>query len=141
MPFDTEYSVDNESFVKNGDSVFYKSFDEAEKDEGINILEPGYIPDGLEIEQLNFYNSDNNRLGQIYFNNSNISFTITISGVVTDDIKSYTQQKTIKEINCYFVEMEDVNLVQVYFEHDGNLYDITYNSKDELVKIIESLKE
>ncbi len=141
MPFDTEYSVDNESFVKNGDSVFYKSFDKAEKGEGINILEPKYIPDNSEISELNFYDLDNQRTGNIIFENSNVSFTVTINGVVIDEIKSNIQPEIINDFECYFVIMDDINLVQVYFEHDGNLYRITYNSKDELVKMIESLKE
>lgn len=141
-PFDVWYNQGNDSEIHNNGTVIYKSFDEAEKGEGINILEPGYLPDDSEFADISFYSDEyNKRIGDVRFTNIEIPFTVVKDSCVTEDIKSYTYEENIGSNVCYFVEMEDVNLVQVYFEHDGNLYDITYNSKDELVKIIESLKE
>ena len=141
-PFDTWFEHGEDTVVRVDGTHIYQSFNEAEKAEGINILEPEYIPGGLNVEYINFYNNENDkRICDIFFTDVGVSFAITTNSIITDDIKSYTYKEKVGEFDCFFVEMHDVNLVQVYFEHDGNLYDITYNDKEELVKIIENLKE
>lgn len=140
-PFDTWFEHGDDSELRNSDTVIYESFEEAEQGEGINILKPEYIPDGLEVNEINFNNTDNKRVGDFVFGNVGISLSVTLESDVITEVKNNIQPEIINDLECYFVIMDDVNLVQVYFEHDGNLYSITYNSKDELVKMIDSLKE
>lgn len=141
-PFDVSFSEGNDSEIRSSGTMVYESFADAEKSEGINILEPQYIPDNLEIIELTFHNGENNiRIGNIFFEDAKISFDLKTDSVVTDDIKSYTYKEIINDFECYFVEMDDVGLVMVNFEHDGNLYSISYTSKDEIVKMIENLKK
>jgi len=47
----------------------------------------------------------------------------------------------IENLDCYIIDMNDVNVVQMFFEYKDNLYEINYTNKQELIEIIENLKE
>jgi hypothetical protein len=37
--------------------------------------------------------------------------------------------------------MEDINSTQIHFEYAGNVYETSYTDKQELIEIIDNLKE
>ena len=43
--------------------------------------------------------------------------------------------------NVYLFEMNDICVIQIQFEFNGNLYMMSYNNKQDLVEVIENLKE
>lgn len=143
VPFDIEYFFGNESAIHHSGSMYYKSISKAEKAENIELLEPTYLPDGNETNEISLNNDGDLRTG--YFNLSigpPLSIEFTVEEKIPDDIMAFIMYtETINNFECHFVEMDDVNMVQAYILHKGVVYNITYNNKEELVKIIENLKE
>ena len=48
---------------------------------------------------------------------------------------------SINDLECYILRMEEVDSVQIYFEHNGNYYSIGGTDEQILLDIIEYLEE
>ena len=143
IPFEIEYFFGNESLIRHNSNGIYETISEAEKAENIDLLEPTYLPDGNEIVDIGFTDEDNLRIGIFTFNiGPPLSMEFSMQEKIPDDIMAFIMYtETINNLECHFVEMDDINMVQAYIMHNGIVYNITYNNKEELVKIIENLKE
>ena len=52
-----------------------------------------------------------------------------------------TEQIKVNTLECYVIEKEDFNFIQIYFEYKGNLYMLSYSDKQGLIEIIDNLEE
>jgi hypothetical protein len=76
------------------------------------------------------------------FDNANLSYSVTFNKPMPKSvISSVTETVKINELECYIIDMLDVNETQIYFERNNNLYTISYTNKQDLIDIIENLKE
>ena len=143
IPFNIEYFFDNESVIRHNSNGIYETISEAEKAENIDLLEPTYLPDGNEIVDIGFTTEEGLHTGIYGFSlGPPLSMEFSMQEKIPDDIMAFIMYtETINNLECHFVEMDDINMVQAYIMHNGIVYNITYNNKEELVKIIENLKE
>ncbi|MBR0535978.1 MAG: hypothetical protein IIX14_06350 [Clostridia bacterium] len=126
-----------------GGNINYKSVEDFRKNESYNILLPSEDLTGdFKVEDIMITESINQII--VSFDKTINSFEITLgSGVpqwVLDNVENTTE---INGILCYVDDMEDVPIVQIYFEHNGNYYNIGANSPDKqlLLRLIENLEE
>ena len=131
---------DNNEDLNNGIVVVYENIDEFCEKENIAVLCPTELPSGIEFVNIRISHSD--RAIIIYYNKEITSYEIyldkAIPQVVKDTAESYY---TDNNLTCYIERMEDIGIVQIYFEHNGNYYMVGGANEQILLNIIENLEE
>lgn len=141
-PEDEWFELNGDTIEKSDETRSYDSLEDFVNEEGINILYPRNSPQNVKVSCISICEIDGKSDVSIAFNNNNLSCGITINSTISQEILNvYTETLVINSLECHFLEMEDVSVVQVYFEHDNNLYMYSYNDKQELINIIENLEE
>ena len=139
-PVDEELVVNGVTVVMNGEYRKYSTIEDALKEENIDILYPSYLPDGIVIEKVSLYQQINVDKLLFSFNDDNITMEIILDGDFYIDIKSLDIE-VISNLSCYVCEKVKENCVQYYFKYNDDWYMIKYNNKQDVIRIIESLKE
>ncbi len=141
-PIEKEQSFNGVSVFYGGKSSFYPTIEDALKSEKVNVLYPTYLPNDITITEIVFYEKEKNDKMAYTFNNSSITFVITLNTSINDHIRSFsTEIKEINGLTCYICNMSDIANTQIYFEHNGNLYMLSHTDKKDIIKIIKNLKE
>lgn len=141
-PVNEEIVVDGITVVMNGEYRKYASVEETLKSENIDVLYPSYLPDGVVLEKVSLYQESNINKLSFVFNEENL-----MTEIILDNDKSFlidenaVEIEKISDLNCYVCEKPMENCVQYYFEYNDNWYMINYNNKQDVIKIIENLKE
>jgi len=142
VPINQELDANGITVVSRGDFFTYDSLEEALKSQHINILYPIKLPDDTTLEKLMLYQIDSINEIIFVFSNTNLSFSVSIQQSVPEWVLvDATEIMIIENLDCYIIDMNDVNVVQMFFEYKDNLYEINYTNKQELIEIIENLKE
>ncbi len=130
----------NDEFTHFGKSNLYKNITAFCKNENIAVLLPNKLPDGIEIIDIAIIEFDNTII--ISFNSDISSYEIYLDASITQIIKDTANEAiVINGLTCYICRFDDVNSVQVYFEHNGNYYSIGGTNEQILLDIIENLEE
>lgn len=141
-PVNQEIDANGVTVVTRGEFITYKTLEEALKTEKINILYPNKLPNGTEINRVSFYHKNQNSKVTLIFNDENLLFSVILNKNLSEDIKSVANDFLhINELDCYIVNMTDIGITQIHFEYKGDLYKISYTNKQDLIEIIENLKE
>lgn len=91
---------------------------------------------------MSFYQKNLQERVTFGFDNENLLYTITLNKKLSQEIKKAANEViSINELKCYIFDKPDVCTTQVYFEFNANLYTLNYNNKQDLIEIIENLKE
>ena len=100
------------------------------------------MPSDIKIDSITFYQKDGQDKVTFVFNDENLLYSVILNSTVSEKIKNGADEVlNINEIKCYLSEMNDVGVSQIYFEYNGNVYEIIYNNKQDLVEVVENLKE
>lgn len=137
------------SIIKEKESTYFDSIDTFNKETDYHILYPTVYPEGAglkEIAIVGSYDADYNYVASyesIVFIANTPQITVTIH-TNEDYPKHFTDDPNaeIKEINglvCYISRMEDV--IQCSFIHNSFTYVIKAQNDEDLITIIENLKE
>lgn len=141
MPVNEEVNVNGLTITMNGDSVVYRDLKTALKSENINVLYPTKLPFELTITGISLYQESSKDKVVYSFNDPSFTFTIILNKCIDKEIKNVsTEVLKIKDLECYIIDMPDINSIQIYFEYNGDLYLMVYNNKQELIEVIENLK-
>ncbi|MBR2876512.1 MAG: hypothetical protein IKC01_05180 [Clostridia bacterium] len=140
-PVNQEIDVGGLTIIIGGDSFTYKNSDEFLGKCKINILNPNEFPDGIVLNKIIVSKCKDKDEYIFVFNNPNFMYSILFDTTLSDEIKTDAEKLTVNGLDCYMYEMKDVGVIQVNFEHNGNLYEISYNNKQDLIDVIENLKE
>ncbi len=133
-------NFDNIELIKDNVSKRYSSAEELVKDEKIAILFPTWLPEDEKI--IKCWYIDDATSGKHYVfqcNNSEFSMTVYLDGDISDEIKENNPMKNVVNFNVYI--KTDEFSVQGMFEHNGYFYAINVDTEENLLKIIENLKE
>lgn len=142
MPVDEEIDVNGISIYMRGESQKYKTVEEAINALNLDVLYPSELPDNISLEKIVLSDFESKEKLVFSFSDEKFTYAILFDETISEDIKNVTTDTyKIKEINCYEIEKNDVDVVQVYFEYNGDLYKTTYNNKQDLIEVIENLKE
>ena len=141
-PVNQEINVDGVSVFRYGEDKDYKSLEEALKNENLYVLYPEKLPRSIIIKEITVFQENLKDKVHFKFNDLELSFCITYNTSILDEQKQVsTETLIINDLECYIIDMADVNLTQIYFEYNKNLYLLSYNNKQDLIEIIENLKE
>lgn len=135
---------DGYEIIRDGDSVRYKSIKKLQKKVNPGeILYPEVFPDGETLEYINY--SPESVLGRrITFAPETGDSRVTIkldSGLPPEIYEFGRPSEIIAGIECYVLDEEGREFVQCDFEYKGKGYCVTSDSYENIVLIIENLKE
>ena len=142
VPANQEMEMSGVTVGSNGKSKFYDNVEDALKSENIDVLYPAKLPENVTLNRILVYEENEKDKVSFAFSDEKLIYSITINEKIPSFVfSSYTEIKNINSFKCYFVEMNDLDLVQIYFENNNNLYMLKCSDKQELIEIINNLKE
>ena len=140
VPVGEEYSEGNEEFVNNGKGNSYKNIDDFFENEKLNVLIPTHLPDDIALTEI-YVNTDADNI-MVSFNSVITDYTIMFDKAHhLQNISVCEDELQINNITCHILRMTDIDLVQIYFEHNGNFYSIGGTDEQILLNIVENLEE
>lgn len=135
-----QLEFDNIELIKPNESKTYSSAEELVRDEKISVLFPTRLPENEKITTCWYI--DDITSGKYYIfqcNNSEYGMSVYFEITISDDIKSANPMKKVGNFDVYITSREGV--VQGMFEHKGYFYSVGARTEEELLMIIENLKE
>ena len=133
-------TFENIELIKVDESKRFSSIEKLVKDEKIDILFPTWLPENEKITKC-WYISDSTS-GKYYIfqcENSQYSMSVYLDATISDQVKEGNSTKKVGNLTIYMVKRE--NYIQGMFEHNGYYYTIDTNTEEDLLKIINNLKE
>ncbi|MBQ2846711.1 MAG: hypothetical protein IJE74_00445 [Clostridia bacterium] len=134
----------NKTIIKNGNySVRYDTVDELFENEDLDILYPAALPNGEEFMCISYLIETNGK--SVTYSRNNPLYSIVVENFSTVsmyiDIET-SSTETINNINCHYIQISDVdNYFYCAFEHNGFTYRFGAFTYEEMVFIINNLKE
>lgn len=142
VPVNQEIDVNGISLIMNGESFSYKNIEELLQQKNFNVLYPTKLPKDINLKKVVLSKDDSKEKLIFVFSDNNLLYSVTLKQVLPPDIKFIANEVfEINKINCYLIEMKDIGIVQIHFEYNQNVYLISYTNKQDLIEIIETLKE
>ena len=142
IPANQEMEMSGVTVVSHGKSIYYNNLESALNAEDVYVLYPTNLPENIELKEVVIYREYDYEKITFVFNNTNLIYSVILNQVILDDIKFISSETIeVNEFVCYVTEKTDVKVVQVYFEYKGNVYETSYSDKQELIEIIDNLKE
>lgn len=140
IPVDQIFSIGEKEFVNTGASVFYDNTDDFRKKENFNVLLPSNLPDNISLRRIQISEAED--IIYLSFDNVITSYEININTKLQKELlvnsDSYT---TDNGLLCYIFKINNTDIVQIYFEYNGNTYTIGGTNKQTLLDIINNLEE
>ncbi len=133
-------AFENIELIKPNASKTYSSAEELVRDEKIAILFPTRLPDNGRITKCWYFNDVTSGSKYIFeSDNPKYGITIYLDKTISERTMAENPMKIIGEYNVYVIT-ED-GLVQGMFEYNGYFYSVGATTEEELLNIIENLKE
>ena len=132
-----EYS--NITLIKPNETKKYNSIEELLTDEKIEILYPTWLPENEKIVTVMYLDVEQSEVYVFKSNYDKYGVSVTINGMINDDIKADCFIREINGYTAYCFNEEEYS--QAIFEYRNNLYNIKSDTEDNLFKTIESLSE
>ena len=132
--------IENIELIKPNEVKSYSSVEALIRDENIAILFPTWLPDNNQITKFEYIDED--LCGKYYILSSKdpeCSVVIYLEMKISEEIKVTNTAKKIGEYTVYIIS--DNGYTQGEFEYNGYHYSVNAHTEEELVKIIENLKE
>ena len=141
-PVNDEIEVDGISVYMYGENKDYDTLENAIKAIDLDILYPSKLPDDVVLKKITFHTFDSKEKLVFSFDNIDFTYTILFNNVIPKEVLSDdTEKLKINDTTYYIIDMPDLDIIQIYFEYDGDLYKATYNNKEDLIFVIKNLKE
>lgn len=142
VPANQEMEMSGITVGSNGKSKFYDNVEDALKSENIDVLYPAKLPENVTLNRILVYEENEKDKVSFAFSDEELQYTVILNQSLQDDIKSVASEvERINSINCYIITKPDIGITQIHFEYNGNAYKLIYNDKQELIEIIDNLKE
>ena len=134
--------VEEESItlVRNGELISYSSLEEVVLNTGYDILYPSYLPDGVKIDRVVVTDVGNEKV--------QIIFKTNIENLWIDIINPpITSEENLKKLDKYnngevdFYIFGQASYYQAYLHYGNMEYSIMHNNYDELINILNGMKE
>lgn len=140
-PVNEEIQMGEITVVFHGEPKTYSSIESALKNENINILFPGTLPEDVNLEEIIIQNFDAKERIVLVFDSTDFSYSVTLDEYLSEAENNVSKEiLKINNIVCYVVDISDLGMTQIHFEYNGNLYKISYTDKQDLIEVIENLR-
>ena len=140
VPVGEEYSEGDAEFTYNGKNIIYKDIETFFEKENYNVLLPAELNNEINIIDIMVTKPDNTIV--VSFDSVitayKVCFDATIPQIVKDTAETYI---TTNNLVCYIERMQDIGMVQIHFEYNGNYYNISGTDEQILLGVIENLEE
>ena len=129
------------TLIKNDGVVAYKSIEELLESEGLDILYPSELPDGVQITKVSQQIVSEERIVYCYtFNEQNTSILIsTVKSVSSEDLSEYEILQTKNMI--FYLEKTPEGMYQAIGFDDKCEYRVCCNDYNVLIKLLNGMKE
>ncbi len=136
------YTNDGISYQENERIKWYKDINDYPEDNPYDILLPTYLPDSIKVKDL--FVSDMNGADKISigYNTPVFSYTIYLDSKIPQPVTENCEEViTVNKQTVYVIDLPDIGTYQMYFEYNGDYYELCFTDKQELLKVIENLEE
>lgn len=129
----------NVTLIKPDETKYYDSIEELLKEEEIDVLYPGWLPENAEITSVMYSLEGKSETYWFSCKNPNFGMFVCLNQRVTEDIKLSCKSKIFNGYTCYYF-IED-GYAQADFEYNNKLYTVKSDTEENLFGIIQNLKE
>lgn len=141
-PVNEMVDVNGITVVMNGESSVYNTLEEAEENINLKILYPLKLPENIKLSKIMLSKDDSKDKVIFVFDTIDFTYSVTFDCMVSEDIKNGASEEIeINNIKCYITEISELDVVQICFMFNDDLYKLVYNDKQDLIEVIENLKE
>lgn len=133
-------NIDNIELIKANESKTFSSAVELVRDEKIKILFPTWLPEDEKIVKCWYI--DDTASGKHYLfqsETSKYSIYVFLESTILDEIKTENPINKVGSLSVY--KIRENGIVQGMFEHNNHYYSVHADTEENLLKIIENLKE
>lgn len=140
-PIGEIFNFDNEEIGKVDGNVYISPEDFA-KDHDLDILVPSKQFTNYKLVYIVYMPYTTGDEIEFSFENADLYYRIYTYDVLEQEIKNLPfTQKNINGLSCYILNLSDVGLYQVYFNHNGYTYRINHSDLDVIIDLIENMEE
>ena len=141
-PVNEKIDVGEFTVMIRGESLVYNNIEDFLEKENVNILYAEKFPDGINLKCVVFDDIESKEKLIFTFDNPDFTYTVMLKERLPDEVVSNnTEIIKVNGIDCYIFDKTEVNIVQIYFEYNNDLYLLNYNNKQGLIEVIKNLKE
>ena len=142
-PVNEEVDVGQITVTSHGERKIYDNIEVALEKEKFLILYPSKLPKNLKLNEIVLQQFDLKDKLVFSFNNKVFTYTVVLSENLPNEVLTDDNVEIVKinNIKCYVINKTDFDVVQIYFEYNNNLYLLNYNNEQDLIEVIENLKE
>ena len=132
--------VDGLVFTRYGVPRQYDTVEECLRTEELDIYYPGWLPEGVDIEELLVYNADGCEHVAFVMNTEALTYSvrISVSMGISEQVKKEYSILQVNGITVYYADLD--NRYGAQFEIDGNTYHMSVPSLTDLNQIVENLR-
>ncbi len=124
------------------DGNIFSSPEEFARKYDLNILVPGKNFTKCKLAYIAYMPYTTGDEIEISFEKAGLYYRIYTYDVLEQEIKNLPfTQKDINGLSCYILNLSDVGLYQVYFNHNGYTYRINHSDLDVIIELIENMEE
>lgn len=139
---DKEYRDNGMSFTSNQIVASFDNINDYSKNNTYDILLPTYLPSEISVDKIIVSDMiENYRIDMILSDNTFSYFVLTDTLFPEIIINNCDETVVVGSKTVYITSLPDIGIYQMYFEHNGNYYELCYTDKQELLKVIENLEE
>ncbi len=135
-----QLKFENIELIKPNETKKFSSAEELVRYENIGILFPTWLPEDEKITKCWYIDDEIDGKHYIFqFKNPQYSMIVYCEESISDDIKTANSIRNVGELKVYIASRD--GLIQGMFENKGYFYSIDTDTEENLLKIIDNLKE
>lgn len=139
---DKEYKHNGMSFTSNGIIESFKDINDYPEDNPYDILLPTYLPETISLTELIVADIGDGYQLSVICSNPTMSYKIYLERKIPQTtLVCCTETITVNNKEIHIISLTDIGTYQMYFEYNGDYYDLSFTDKQELLKVIENLEE
>lgn len=131
---------ENIELIKPNDTKTYSSPEELVRDENIAVLFPTWLPDNGRITECFYVEEDIREKYYVFCSKDpECSISVYLDKKLSEKTKTSNPIKNVDNHTVYLIKRDEY--VQGNFEHNGYYYSVSARTEEDVLKIIENLKE
>lgn len=131
---------ENIELIKPNDTKTYSSAQELVRDENIAVLFPTWLPDNGRITECLYVEEDIREKYYVFCSKDpECSISVYLDKKLSEKTKTSNPIKNVDNHTVYLIKRDEY--VQGNFEHNGYYYSVSAHTEEDVLKIIENLKE
>ena len=135
-----EADVDGITIIKGSESKKYSGIEELLRSENLDIMYPGWLPDGISIKTIWRTNLNDNQYDLvIVFNTDTLNFNVSNYFSVDLGLLTDAEKFTYNDID-YFIKVQDDGRYYAVCQASGFEYSFLSQDKEILMQIIQNMK-